>query len=320
VFVVALAAAIALAVLCLALALWNPVAALPGIVFLLVAYGIWKRRPWSAWGGALFILSLLAAALATAARSGDQAAMKGIAVESALLMGLALILYLAGRWMPARVSVGSRRVWIAMALVVFLFPQIMRPFVVPTGSMDNTLLTGDRILVRPLTGAPARGDLVALRYPVDPKQTFIKRVVAVGGDRLRIENKRLILNGAPVDEPYAIHLSSFIDRFRDNFPAQPEHINVRLPREGWEQELRQDTVGGELVVPAGKFFVLGDNRDNSLDSRYWGFLEGKDFVGKPAMIYFSTDTTPAQTESPLAAPPVLLHPSLIRWGRLFRIL
>ena len=163
-----------------------------------------------------------------------------------------------------------------------------------------------------------RGELVTLSYPVDPNQIFVKRVVAVGGDRVRIENKQLVVNESPVNEPYAIHSTRYVDPFRDNFPSQP---NFPLAASGWEQELKQDTVNGELVVPSGKFFVLGDNRDNSLDSRYWGFLEAKDLVGKPAMIYFSRVATPSQMVGrPFAAPPVLLHPSMIRWGRMFKML
>jgi signal peptidase I len=184
--------------------------------------------------------------------------------------------------------------------------------------MEQTLLIGDQFLARPLASAPTRGDLVMLRYPVDPTQIFVERVVAVGGDRLRLENKRLILNGSPVNEPYAIHPTSYMDSFRDNFPSEP---NIPLPMNEWAETLQQNSFNGELVVPAGKFFVLGDNRDNSLDSRYWGFLEAKDFIAKPFVIYFSAERTPSQMIGfPFTAPPALLNPSSIRWRRLFRIL
>jgi signal peptidase I len=314
-----LVVAVILAGICVVFALWNPAAALlPAAVFALVAFGIWRRRRWSAFGGALFILSLTAAALVGLTRRGGLGPLwAGIAVGVAALGFAALLLYWAGRNLPSHASAGSRRIWVALALVVFLFPQIMRPYVISAGSMENTLLTGDQLLTRPLAGSPARGDLVTLRYPLDPSQIFVKRVVAIGGDRLHLENKRLILNGSPVSEPYAIYSTSYVDPFRDDFPAQ---ANVRLPV-AWEQTLRQDTINGELVVPPGKFFVLGDNRDNSLDSRYWGFLEEKDFAGKPTMIYFSVQRNPSQiVSSPFSAPPVLLHPSLIRWGRLFKML
>jgi Signal peptidase, peptidase S26 len=129
----------------------------------------------------------------------------GIAVGVAVLGFGALLLYWTGRNLPSHACAGARRTWVTLAVVVFLFPQIMRPYVISAGSMENTLLTGDELLTRPLAGSPARGDLVTLRYPLDPSQIFVKRVVAIGGDRLRLENKRLILNGSLVSEPYAIH-------------------------------------------------------------------------------------------------------------------
>jgi signal peptidase I len=126
--------------------------------------------------------------------------------------------------------------------------------------MENTLAPGDYMLVRPTAGsAISRGDVIQMHYPIDRRQTWIKRVVAVGGDHLRFRDKTLILNGSPVQEPYAIHSTAYIDTFRDNFPAAPNS-----PLMGnWAEYLRQNVVDGELSVPAGKFFVLGDNRDDS---------------------------------------------------------
>lgn len=186
---------------------------------------------------------------------------------------------------------------IGLAAGVLLFPQILRPYTLSGRSMENTLLIGDYVLVELMSGmTPSRGDVVQLRAPIAPNRLLFKRVVAIGGDRLRLCDKTPVVNGSPVYEPYAVHNAESIDVFRDNFPSEP---NQRLPREGWEERIKQNTVNGELVVPPGKFFVLGDNRDNSLDGRYWGFLESKDFVGKPLMIYFSKDAE-----------------SHIRWSRL----
>ncbi|MBV8845848.1 MAG: signal peptidase I [Bryobacterales bacterium] len=312
-----LAVAMIFAALCLFFAIWNPMGALvPAIVFAVVAFGIAKRRRWSAYGGALFILALSAVAVVALARLGlSRWQWIDIAAGVALSMFAAWVLFRAGRSMPAVAAASSRWIWMALAVVVFLSPQLMHAYVISAGSMENTLLTGDRILVRPAVTPPARGQVVSFRYPVDPDQIFVKRVVAAGGDRLRIENKRLFVNGSAVDEPYAVHNSRSIDPFRDNFPSEP---NVPLPS-FWSQELQQNTVNGELVVPQGRFFVLGDNRDNSLDSRYWGFLEEKDFVGKPVFVYFSAAATPGQVlGGPFGGPPVLLHPSMIRWGRMFK--
>jgi len=152
---------------------------------------------------------------------------------------------------------------------------------------------------------------------VNPGDSFIKRVVGVGGDRVRLNNKTLVVNGVSVKEPYAIHTSNFIDTFRDNFPQEPR---PPLMREGWEDWLKQNVVNDEVVVPQGKYFVLGDNRDNSLDSRYWGFLERKDLLGKPVMIYLSANLPPQDSNNPALPEPVLLHPDRIRWSRLFHLL
>ena len=166
--------------------------------------------------------------------------------------------------------------------------------------MEPTLLPGDFFLVRPLGNAAiARGEIVQMRYPLDPRQIWIKRVVAVGGDRVRFHDKALILNGSPAAEPYVVHTTAYLDPFRDNFPAAPPaHLQG-----SWAAELPQYVANGELVVPEGKFFVLGDNRDNSLDSRYFGFVDRSGIIGRPVLIYYSTEPG---------------HATAVRWQRLFR--
>jgi signal peptidase I len=299
---IGLATTLALAALFLLAGLWNPVAGLPlAAIFLIAAYGIHRRRAWSAYGGAL----LLASMAAIAAIRAPHLPVAGIVTSAGIIGIAAFALFYAGRRMPAGAAPGSRSGWIALALAAFAFPQFCGAYVIATGSMSDTILKGDQILVLPLTGAPSRGEVIQFRYPPDPKQMFIKRIAAVGGDRVHLRNKQLFVNGTAVNEPYAIHSTGYIDDFRDNFPASP---STPLPA-AWAEELRAHTVNGEFVVPAGKFFVLGDNRDDSLDSRYFGLLERGDLAGKPALIYFSAADTKA---------PVLLHPSQIRWGRLFK--
>ena len=143
----------------------------------------------------------------------------------------------------------------ASALLVLLAPLIvLRPYVIAAPSMENTLRVGDHVIVSKLVGNLERGDLVVFRYPRDPSKIFIKRVIGLPGDRIRIENKQVIRNGDRLTEDYATHRTTDVEEFRDNF--------------------------GEVLVPLGAVFVLGDNRDNSLDSRYFGFVPRKDVVAR----------------------------------------
>jgi signal peptidase I len=290
------------------------------IVFLVVAYGIRRRIAWHAYGGALFIAALVGTVVAAMVRSRSLIIPWGTAAVPLGLLGLCgLLLYLAGRAIAEPQPRGSRSIWITLAAVVFLLPQVLRPYVMPSGSMEDSILIGDHILARPLLGTtPSRGDVVAMRYPVDRNQVFVKRIVAIGGDRVRFSKGTLILNGSPVNEPYASHKASYPDEFRDNFPAAEPEVTM-FTRAGWGEWLKQNATGGELLVPQGKFFVLGDNRDNSLDSRYWGFLEQSDVIGKPVLVYFSVNLPESLRNTPVS-PPVLLHPSWIRWNRIFKML
>ncbi len=166
--------------------------------------------------------------------------------------------------------------------------------------MEPTLIPGDYFLARPLGNAGiTRGEIVQIRYPADPRQIWIKRVVAVGGDRVRFHDKALILNGSQASEPYVIHTTAYLDTFRDNFPAAP----IAGLQGNWGAALPRYVAGGELVVPEGKFFVLGDNRDNSLDSRYFGFVDRSGIIGKPVLIYYSAEPG---------------HRTAVRWQRMFR--
>ncbi len=306
-----LATALLLGGVCLAAGLWNPTAGLPlAALFLISAYGIHKRHSWSAYGGALLLAALAAASFTLLARAdGPAIPVAGIVLDLVILGAAIFALYRAGARMPTGSTPGSRSAWIALAVLTFVFPQFCRAYVIASASMADTLLTGDQVLVLPLTKAPVRGEIVQFRYPADRAQMFLKRVVAVGGDRVRLRDKQLIVNGTPVNEPYATYRTGFTDEFRDNFPAAP---TINLPA-AWQEQLRANTMNGELIVPAGKFFVLGDNRDESLDSRYFGFLEQGDLTGRPVLVYFSAVKTDSGTQSP-----VLLHPSRIRWDRIFK--
>jgi signal peptidase I len=121
------------------------------------------------------------------------------------------------------------------------------------------------------------------RYPVDITQTFVKRAIGVPGDRIRIINKEVYLNGVKVNEPYTYHKTDYIDSYRDNFPGEP---NVHVEQGAYDM-LTQHVVNGEVVVPPNSYFAMGDNRDSSLDSRFWGFVPRENIIGKPLIVYWS---------------------------------
>jgi signal peptidase I len=197
---------------------------------------------------------------------------------------------------------------VTILLLLFGTTTLVQAFVIPTGSMEDTLLIGDHLLVDKLAYAPAgpisryilpyaevkRGDIIVFRYPIDIRQTFVKRVIGVPGDRIRIERKQVYLNGSPLNEPYKFHKTEYFDSYRDNFPSEP---NVRLYDPAQEM-LEKNVVNGEVVVPDGHYFAMGDNRDSSLDSRYWGFVPRNHIIGKPLIIYWSYDTSTDRLSDP----------------------
>ncbi|MDX2150842.1 MAG: signal peptidase I [Bryobacteraceae bacterium] len=190
---------------------------------------------------------------------------------------------------------------VTVLLLLFGTTTLVQAFVIPTGSMEDTLLIGDHLLVDKLAYSPPgpvskhllpytpvkRGDIIVFRYPVDIRQTFVKRVIGVPGDRIKILDKQVFLNGKKLNEPYKYHKTDYFDSYRDNFPGEP---NLRVDA-GAEDMLRNhvDRATGEIVVPAEAYFAMGDNRDSSLDSRYWGFVPRENIIGKPLIIYWSYD-------------------------------
>ncbi|HYK59424.1 MAG TPA: signal peptidase I [Bryobacteraceae bacterium] len=188
---------------------------------------------------------------------------------------------------------------ITILLLLFLTTTLVQAFVIPTGSMEDSLLIGDHLLVDKLAYAPSgplsrlilpysdikRGDIIVFRYPVDISQTFVKRCIGVPGDRIRVINKEVYLNGVKLNEPYKVHKTDYIDSYRDNFPGEP---NVSVDRRAIDM-LQNHVINGEVVVPPNSYFAMGDNRDSSLDSRYWGFVPRENIIGKPLIVYWSYD-------------------------------
>jgi signal peptidase I len=192
-----------------------------------------------------------------------------------------------------------------VVVAVFLLTFVVQPFRIPSESMEPTLMVGDFLLVNKAAFAhkgalgwmlpPARvnrGDLVVFHYPVDPSRDLVKRVIGVPGDRVRLRGGRVLIDEVPLAEPYAFYSPSRPNGFRDEFPNLSEtdpNVNAQ-----WWMELRRLMADGEILVPPGQYFVLGDNRNDSEDSRYWGFVPQAAIVGRPLVVYFST-ARPAET-------------------------
>jgi len=189
-----------------------------------------------------------------------------------------------------------------VVIAVFVVTFVVQAFQIPSESMENTLLIGDYLLVDNLhVGGNAfwghflpyrkvkRGDIVVFHYPIHPNEHFVKRVIGIPGDRVRMIEGRVYVNGKPTIEPYARYSrpndGGIEARFRDDFPR------VDLPVAGlngaWWLEMRKMVDNGQLIVPEDNYFVMGDNRDDSLDSRYWGFVPAQNIVGRPLVIYWS---------------------------------
>lgn len=183
-----------------------------------------------------------------------------------------------------------------LVIAIFGATFIAQPFHVPTQSMEPTLRAGDFGLADKQSFAyegwaahllpPTRlqhGDLAIFHFPRDPSKDLVKRVVALPGDRLRLRSGRLVLNGQPLDEPYATFEADEPNAFRDEFPFLRD-LDPSVDPEWWTA-LRADVRNGEITVPPAAAFVLGDNRNNSDDSRYWGFVPLNEIVGRPLLVY-----------------------------------
>jgi signal peptidase I len=227
---------------------------------------------------------------------------------------------------------------ITILLLLFGTTTLVQAFVIPTGSMEDTLLIGDHLLVDKLAYAPSGsfskyilpyenprdGDIIVFRYPVDISQTFVKRVVGVPGDHIKIIDQQVYRNGKKLTGPYVVHKAPYPDSFRDNFPNS--EANFSLMDRGREM-LATNVVGGEVVVPPDSFFAMGDNRDNSLDSRYWGFVPRGNIIGKPLIIYWSynasTESLASSSVNNLASHFLDLAEHFFtktRWDRTFRLI
>src|SRR6266851_5417185 len=189
-----------------------------------------------------------------------------------------------------------------IVIAVFIVTFIAQAFQIPSESMENTLLIGDYLLVDKLHFGKANlsdwilpydkvqhGDIIVFHYPLDPSVHFVKRVIGVPGDHIRLIKKRVYVNGVPTVEPYVRyfrpHDSSPDVMFRDDFPRLDHTVDGL--NGAWWLEMKKMVEDNQLIIPEGNYFVMGDNRDDSLDSRYWGFVPQENIVGRPLVIYWS---------------------------------
>jgi signal peptidase I len=224
-----------------------------------------------------------------------------------------------------------------VVIAVFVITFVVQAFQIPSPSMENTLLVGDYLLVNKLCYGGGslwdslmpyrkvqRGDIVVFNYPVNPAQHFVKRVIGVPGDRVRLINKQVFINGHPLKEPYARFTRPADDLFRDDFPRLD--VLQGLTPEWWLQ-LRKLVEDGQLIVPEGHYFVMGDNRDDSSDSRYWGFVPKANILGRPLLIYWSVRGTEGDGIEPASVGDRLYHFAyavthifqITRWNRTLRL-
>ncbi len=216
---------------------------------------------------------------------------------------------------------------IAIAVIMALFVRtfVVQAFKIPTGSMENNLLIGDHLVVNKFVFGPdhgaarsilpmrdiRRGDIVVFKYPEDPERDFIKRVIGLPGETLEVKDKRVYINGTRLEEPYVHYL--------EPPSASTEYAEVT------SFDLRERY--GPVQIPADKYFVMGDNRDNSQDSRYWGFLPREYVKGRALMIYWSYESeTEDYQQTGLGATiknllSVVTHFfTRTRWGRMFQVI
>jgi signal peptidase I len=223
-----------------------------------------------------------------------------------------------------------------VVIAVFVITYVVQAFQIPSVSMENTLLIGDYLLVDKLCYGGSgsflvpyrpirRGDIIVFHYPVNPSQHFVKRVIGVPGDRIHLVNKRVFVNGTPLPEPYVRYFKPERNFFRDDFPRL-DVLDPGINADWWVQmpKLVED---GQLIVPEGHYFAMGDNRDDSSDSRYWGFVPRENIVGRPLLIYWSIRNRDNDLPIPASVGDRLYHFAyavthffqITRWDRTFRV-
>jgi signal peptidase I len=229
---------------------------------------------------------------------------------------------------------------VTVILALFGTSFVVQAFKIPSQSMERTLLVGDHLLVNKFIfggrgqwydkylpyRAIQRGDIIVFKWPYEDHPHFVKRVIGLPGDRVKIVDQQVYVNGTLLNEPYVVHdpdPASGYDPLNYSFPPVGNQLFASLVRPEWAHEITKHIEGDELAVPAGKYFAMGDNRDHSSDSRYWGFVDQDAIMGHPFLIYWSVDATSndyGETsfgQRVVGVFDTLTHlPARTRWGRM----
>jgi signal peptidase I len=227
---------------------------------------------------------------------------------------------------------------VTVILALFGTSFVVQASKIPSQSMERTLLVGDHLLVNKfIFGGRGqwydkflpyrtlqRGDIIVFKYPYQDHPHFVKRVIGLPGDHLKIVDQQVYINDKPLNEPYVVHdPSSGYDPLNYSFPPVGSQIYMSPVQPEWAHEIRKYIQGDELVVPPDRYFAMGDNRDHSLDSRYWGFVDRDAIMGRPFLIYWSVDANSTDygeisfAQRILGIFDTLMHlPARTRWGRM----
>ena len=215
---------------------------------------------------------------------------------------------------------------------------MVQAFKIPSPSMEKTLMVGDHLLVNKfIFGGRGewydrflpyrelqRGDIIVFKFPYQDHPHFVKRVIGLPGDHLKVVDQQVYINGKPLNEPYVVHDATFgNDPLNYSFPPVGNQIYLSPVQPEWAHELHRYVQGDEIVVPPGKYFAMGDNRDHSLDSRYWGFVDRDAIMGRPFLIYWSVEANSSDYGDSSFGQRIvgifdtLLHlPARTRWARM----
>jgi signal peptidase I len=226
-----------------------------------------------------------------------------------------------------------------LIIVLFIMTFVLQNFEIPSSSMEDTLLIGDHVIVNREQFAPPtrwlgpllpyrdihRDDIAVFLSPEQPGLFLVKRIIGLPGDRIHLRDDVVYRNGEKLDEPFIRHKREH-NPYTDNFPALPPAEMYGVRNEKWAQEMPSHVAGDDVVVPPGSYFAMGDNRDVSYDSRFYGFVPRENFIGRPVFIYWSFITPEGQylMRSPADRMAFLAHVIIhffdeTRWSRTFRI-